>query len=166
MALIRMTMSAQTRGAFLKNAGIAVGVGASALIPSVAFADGAVSSATVQRARGVYGQRVAALKDAVAKGDFGAVLDEKNAFVLFTSGAYAKKSPADREKSKEATAAYTAVIDAASKKDGAALKAAYAKFMEVGEINADPWSTVSGGQGASGDFDWKQRTDKGYIYVR
>jgi len=80
----RMTMSAQTRGAFLKNAGIAVGVGASALIPSVAFADGAVSSATVQRARGVYGQRVAALKDAVAKGDFGAVLDEKNIYLLYT----------------------------------------------------------------------------------
>ena len=50
-----------------------------------ANADGAVSLATMARSRGIYGTRVADLADAVEKGDFEAVLAEKNAFVLFNN---------------------------------------------------------------------------------
>ena len=57
---------------------------------SVSFADGSVSLATVARARGKYGFRILALKDAVEKGDLAAVAAEKNAFVLFVSGVYAQ----------------------------------------------------------------------------
>lgn len=74
----RRDVLAKTAGAF----GLAFsGAGA-------AFADGAVSGATIARARGIYGGRILDLKDAVAKGDFAAVKAEKNAFVLFASGAY------------------------------------------------------------------------------
>ena len=44
---------------------------------SPALADGAVSGATKNRARGIYGGRIAALRKAVDAGDFGAVVAEK-----------------------------------------------------------------------------------------
>ena len=61
--------------------------GVSVAFASPALADGAKSTATKTRARGVYGGRIANLQKAVAAGDFGAVVAEKNAFVLFNSGA-------------------------------------------------------------------------------
>merc|ERR1711923_123240 len=56
--------------------------------PSIATADGAVSTATIQRSKGIYGDRIYNLSDAVDRGDFQAVIEEKNAFILFNSGAY------------------------------------------------------------------------------
>ena len=53
-----------------------------------AFADGAVSDATRSRAKGIYGGRIANLGGAVERGDLGAIATEKNAFILFNSGAY------------------------------------------------------------------------------
>lgn len=64
---------------------------------SAAVADGAVSTATVARARGQYGLRILGLSEAVAKGDLAAVAAEKNAFILFVSGVYSKKGAAVRE---------------------------------------------------------------------
>lgn len=63
------------------------GVAAAFAGATPAFADGAVSGATKNRARGIYGNRIAALRKAVDAGDFGAVVAEKNAFILFNSGA-------------------------------------------------------------------------------
>merc|ERR1719223_1996776 len=58
-------------------------------VPAIASADGAVSSASINRARGLYGERIVALAGAVSAGDFKAIAEEKNAFILFNSGAYA-----------------------------------------------------------------------------
>ena len=85
---ISVVMSAEgesRRAALAKTAG-AFGLAFSGA--GAAFADGAVSTATIARARGIYGGRILDLKDAVAKGDLAAVKAEKNAFVLFASGAY------------------------------------------------------------------------------
>ena len=46
-------------------------------VPAIASADGSVSTATIQRARSVYGDRIVALKSAVESGDFAAVAEEK-----------------------------------------------------------------------------------------
>ena len=67
---------------------IAIGAGALAGIPSIASADGAVSSATITKAKAIYGDRIAKLKPFVEKGDFSAVVEDKNAFILYNSGAY------------------------------------------------------------------------------
>merc|ERR1719252_287969 len=84
-------VAANRRAALQKVAGAIAGALAR---PQVASADGAVSTATVARSRGIYGGRIAALSGAVSKGDFAAVADEKNAFILFNSGAYQLKTPA------------------------------------------------------------------------
>jgi prepilin-type processing-associated H-X9-DG protein len=84
-----VAMSAQqpeSRRAVLAKTAGAFGVAFSGA--NAAFADGAVSAATIARARGIYGGRILGLSDAVAKGDFEAIKAEKNAFVLFSSGAY------------------------------------------------------------------------------
>ena len=130
-----------------------------------AFADGAVSAATVQRAKGIYGSRIAALKSAVDSGDFEAVLDEKNAFVLFNSGAYATKGPLQKEQQAVSKAATDDIFAAVESKDKGALKTAYAAFMKNANINT-AGVDVSSGQGYSTDYDWKNRTPKGAIYQR
>ena len=53
-------------------------------MPLAAFADGANSQQTVLRARGIYGSRIFALQGKSA----GDIVEEKNAFTLFLSGAY------------------------------------------------------------------------------
>merc|ERR1712071_113617 len=61
---------------------------ATALIaaPTVASADGAVSAATISRAKGIYGDRIFSLKPAVEAGDFKAVIDEKRLCVVQLGG--------------------------------------------------------------------------------
>lgn len=53
-------------------------------MPLAAQADGANSLATQQRARGIYGSRIYALQGKPAA----AIVEDKNAFTLFLSGAY------------------------------------------------------------------------------
>merc|ERR1719183_99062 len=57
---------------------------AAAAAPFAAFADGATSPATRERARAIYGSRIARLSSASTE----EILAEKNAFTLFTTGAY------------------------------------------------------------------------------
>lgn len=78
----------------LAQAAGVVGLVAAGAAP--AFADGAVSMATVQRSRGIYGGRIADLGAAVEKGDTAAVTAEKNAFALFVSGGYKMSTKAVR----------------------------------------------------------------------
>merc|ERR1719356_1746779 len=89
--------------------GIAAAAGIAAM-PGMALADGATNTASIQRAKYVYGVRISGLKDAVAKGDFAAVAAEKNAFILYNSGAY----PGSKNKVKkgEAIAATNAIFSA------------------------------------------------------
>ena len=107
-----MTMSATSdrRAALVQIAGAAA-----AVVPFAANADGAVSSASIGRARGIYGNRIAALASAVAAGDFGAVVDEKTAFILFNSGAY----PKDKAKKASAISGTNAIFAAVRAQDKA-----------------------------------------------
>ena len=133
-------------------------------LPQMASADGAISKATVQRSRFNYGSRIAALKSAVAAGDFAAVAAEKNAFILFNSGAY----PAIKDKAAkaEAIAGTNAIFSAIRSKDKAALKSAYDAYVKANEIGDFAAITASNGQGYSSDFDYRVKTKQAAIYVR
>ena len=132
---------------------------ATAAVPMAAFADGAVSSATINRARGIYGDRIASLKSAVAAGDFAAVAAEKNAFILFNSGAY----PGAKSKAKKAAAiAGTNDIFAAIRAgDKAALSSAYGAYVAANDISELPTITNNDGQGYSTDYDFRSRSKAG-----
>ncbi len=123
-------------------------------VPAIASADGAVSGASIGRARGIYGSRIAALKSAVEAGDFKAIADEKNAFVLFNSGAYAN----NKSKKKAAIAGTNKIFSAIRSGDKAAVKAAYAEYTAANEIKDLTASTTVDGQTYSGDFDYRVRT--------
>lgn len=148
-----------------RRAAVSAIAGAALVVaPTMASADGAVSKASVQRARFTYGSRIAGLKDAVAKGDFAAVADEKSAFILFNSGAY----PGAKVKaSKEAAIAGTnAIFSAIRSKDKAALKSAYDSYCSANGIKPLADVSASYGQGYSSDFDYRVRTNQASIYVR
>ncbi|CAM9735700.1 unnamed protein product [Discosporangium mesarthrocarpum] len=157
-----MTMSATngpvTRGEVLSTA-FAAALAATA-VPGAALADGAKSLSTQSRARGIYGARIFALDSAVKSGDFAAVLDEKNAFILFNSGVYST----NKEKKAAATSLSKAVVAAAEAGDKAALQDAYKKYVSVIESKSG-YASAGDGQGLGSDFDWKNsRTPKGTVY--
>ncbi|KAJ8604357.1 hypothetical protein CTAYLR_002546 [Chrysophaeum taylorii] len=156
------TTTPSRREVFEQAAGV---LGASLIAPKPALADGAVSQATVARSKGIYGARIAALKGAVDKGDFDAVVDEKLAFELFNSGAYMLKSPTSKEKKAASVAATNEILAACEAKDKSKLKSAYDAFMKNAAIDTSAID-VTAGQGISSDYDWKQRTAKGSIYQR
>lgn len=131
-------------------------------VPAIASADGAVSAATINRARGIYGTRIAALKSAVEAGDFAAIADEKNAFILFNSGAY----PKDAAMKQKAIAGTNAIFAAIRSGDKSALKSAYDGYVSTCSINALPTVDPNTGQGYSGDFDFRVKTNAAAIYVR
>lgn len=131
-------------------------------VPSMASADGAVSNASIQRAKFTYGSRIAALKDAVASGDFGAIADEKGAFILFNSGVY----PKDKAKKAKAIEGTNAIFAAIRAKDKAALKSAYESYRASNNIQEPAPLDANKGQGYSTDYDYRVRTKQAAIYVR
>lgn len=133
-------------------------------LPGMASADGAISAASIQRARFKFGSRISGLKAAVAAGDFAAVAEEKNAFILFNSGAY----PAVKDKAKkaDAIAGTNAIFAAIRSKDKAALKSAYDAYVAANDISDFATIDANGGQGYSGDFDYRVRTNQASIWVR
>lgn len=140
-----------------------IGIAAAGLagLPSIAAADGAVSAATITKAKIVYGGRIAALKDAVAKGDFNAVAEEKNAFVLFNSGAYpTAKSKADKAAAIEGTNKIFAAIRSGDK---GALKSAYDSYVKENDIQPIPTVDPNKGQGYSSDYSYLQKTPAAYV---
>ena len=143
---------------------IAAGAATFVAAPQLALADGAVTGQTVQRAKTVYGSRILGLKSAVDKGDFGAVADEKNAFVLYNSGAY--PSSKDKAAKKNAIKQTNAIFAAIKAGDKGALKSAYNDFVASNELFDIPTVDPNKGQGYSGDFDYKRLTKAGAIYVR
>lgn len=132
--------------------------------PSIASADGAISKATIQRARFTYGSRIGALKDAVAKGDFGAVAAEKNAFVLFNSGAYPRAK--DKDSKSAAIAGTNAIFAAIRSKDTAALKKAYDSYVTANDIKEPSALDADRGQGYSSDYDYRVKTKQAAIWIR
>lgn len=139
---------------------IAAGAAVLATGAAPALADGARSSATQTRAKGIYGQRIAALESAVNAGDFGAVAAEKNAFILYNSGAIARK-----DLKAEAVTQTNAIFAAIRAKDAGALKKAYGDYKASQGIALSAVD-VQTGQGYSCDYDFKARTPQGTIYVR
>ena len=142
----------------------AIAAAGAVALPGMASADGAISAASVQRARFKFGSRIAALADAASKGDFAAVAAEKNAFILFNSGAY----PAIKDKSKkaDAIAGTNAIFAAIRGQDKAALKSAYDSYVKANDISRYGDIDSAKGQGYSGDFDYRVRTNQAAIYVR
>jgi len=105
------------------------------------------------------------LQEAVDKGDFSAVASEKNAFILYNSGAY----PAKKEKAQknDAVAATNTIFAAIRTKDKAALKTSFKSYLSVTKMS-DYQAELDGsqGQGYSTDSDYRKLTKQGAIYVR
>jgi len=133
-------------------------------VPGMASADGAISAATIQRSRYTYGSRIADLKAAVDGGDFGAVAEEKNAFILFNSGAYPRSK--DKSKKAAAIAATNDIFKAIRSKDKSALKSAYDSYVASNDIAAYGALSADSGQGYSSDYDYRVRTKQAAIWVR
>mmetsp|Transcript_22907 Transcript_22907/g.25257 ORF Transcript_22907/g.25257 Transcript_22907/m.25257 type:complete len:181 (+) Transcript_22907:127-669(+) len=130
-----------------------------AAAPSIASADGAISMATTIKAKVIYGGRVYALKDAVSAGDFAAVAKEKNAFILFNSGAYSRTK--DKPKKAVAIESTNAIFAAIRSKDQGALKSAYDKYLADNNITEFPDVESDSGQGYASDFGYTVRTKAG-----
>jgi len=143
--------------------GIAAAAGIAAM-PGMALADGATSTASIQRAKYVYGTRISALKEAVAKGDFAAVASEKNAFILYNSGSY--PGVKNKEAKNNAIAATNEIFKAIREKDAKALKTAYTAYLKTVDMSDYSAINADQGQGYSADYDYRVRTNQGTIYVR
>eukprot|EP00617_Octactis_speculum_P023869 CAMPEP_0185767228 /NCGR_PEP_ID=MMETSP1174-20130828/41831_1 /TAXON_ID=35687 /ORGANISM="Dictyocha speculum, Strain CCMP1381" /LENGTH=188 /DNA_ID=CAMNT_0028451305 /DNA_START=55 /DNA_END=621 /DNA_ORIENTATION=+ len=157
-----MSAEQSSRRGFVQTVGaFGAMVGAS----SAALADGAQSMSTRQRSKGIYGARIVALDQAVAAGDFAAVEEQKNAFVLFVSGGFT--TPSGKVIAKELKADYANIFAAVSNKDQAALKSSYAEFVKKADIRPlYDEKTKAYTQGYSTEYDWKAYTPKGTIYQR
>merc|ERR1719390_511445 len=88
-------------------------------MPFAAVADGANSPATAARARAIYGSRIARLSAASPD----AILAEKNAFTLFTTGAY-RNVVKDKEIMKTLKGLSKTALAAAGKGDASGAQAA------------------------------------------
>lgn len=121
---------------------------AAAFAPLAAYADGATSGQTLARARAIYGSRVFRLQGASTD----AVLEEKNMFTLFTTGAY--RSAADKETTKKLKSLEKAIVKAAKAGDSAATQSGVKEFIAVGKIKE--LDTVAGG-----NFNPLQRRNAG-----
>jgi len=131
-------------------------------VPAIASADGSVSNATINRARGLYGDRIFALKASVATGDFKAIAEEKNAFILFNSGAYAN----NKGKKNAAVAQTNDIFKAIRSGDKGAVKSAYDLYLSSNAITGLPVVDSQDGQGYCNDFDYRVKTKAGAIYQR
>ncbi len=140
------------RAAFAQIGSAVVGIAA---IPTIANADGAVSGATITKARIVYGDRIANLKSAVDKGDFGAILDNKEAFVLFNSGVY--PGAKNKDKRDAAIATTNAIVTAAAAGDKAALQKAYSEYVASNPVSPLP-DVGKNAQSYSSDFGYLAKT--------
>ena len=96
------------------------------------------------------------MKSAVEKGDFDAVAAEKNAFILFNSGAYPRV--VDKQAKADAIKGTNAIFAAVKSKDTGALKKAYSDYVATNEISSLPAVSNANGQGYSGDFDYRVKT--------
>lgn len=102
------------------------------------------------------------MKDAVAKGDFDAVAEEKNAFILFNSGVY----PVAKDKAKKAAAieGTNKIFAAIRSKDTGALKSAYDSYVKENDVKPIPVVDPQKGQGYSSDYSYLAKTPAGYVY--
>jgi len=121
-----------------------------AALPLAAMADGANSKATAERARQMYGSRVFRLQSASPE----TILEEKNAFTLFTTGTYRTQGPLDKAAKKTLNELSKKALAAAGKGDQAGAQAAVKEFVKFAEIRE--LDTVAGG-----NFNPLQRRNPG-----
>ena len=133
-------------------------------VPSIASADGAISSASKTKAKVVYGSRIAALKDAVAAGDFKAIVEEKNAFILFNSGVY--PTPKEKGAKKVAIDQVNAIFSAIRKGDKGEVKKAYDAYIKTQDISNVLAKSAGEGQSYSSDFGYTVKSNAAAVYVR
>ena len=127
--------AAQSRRALLQTAAsVALG------LPLAAQADGANSAATVARAKGIYGSRIAKL----AGKDAAAVAAEENAFTLYLSGAFRAPISGDAKvKKAELTALSKTILKAAKAGDSAGAQAGLKTFIATAKID-DQYNLAEG----------------------
>ena len=101
---------------------------ASSLLPLPALAVAPPSPQQMLKSRAVYGSRVFRLQDATPA----TILDEKNVFTLFITGAFG--STADKSTRKALEKLEKAALAAAGKGDAAAAHAAIKEFIALGQI--------------------------------
>ena len=154
-------LQADRRAAIGQIAAGAAGVAAATAGVAPAFADGAVSAATIQRSKAVYGNKIASLASAVDKGDFGAIAEEKNAFILFNSGAYPRV--VDKTAKKAAIEQTNAIFSAIRAGDKAAVKSAYSAYVSANGIKSIDAVKADNGQGYSSDFDYRVKTPAAWV---
>jgi len=127
------------------GAGAALAAGLAA--PGAAFADGASSKAVKERSRAIYGSRVFRLQGKSTE----AVLEDKNAFKLFITGAYRTDEP---ELRKQLTTLSTNIVKAAKAGDSGETQKGLKEFIALGKIRET--DVVKGG-----NFDPTQRRNPG-----
>lgn len=112
---------------------------ATALMPFAAFADGANSKATIERAKGIYGSRIARLASASPA----EVLDEANAFTLYITGTC--RSVDKKDQKKTLTALAKKITTSAKAGDAAATTAGVKEFIaaekltELDRVKGNNW---------------------------
>jgi len=140
-----------TSSALSRRELFAQGAGAAfAALPLAAFADGANSKATVDRARGIYGSRVFRLQTASAA----EIADEANVLTLFITGSYRGAGGDVKEMSKKLKGIAKTVVSKAKAGDEAGSKAALKEFIAIAKITENDMV-------AGGNFNPKQRRNAG-----
>merc|ERR1719199_2504891 len=115
-----------------RRAVLGAAAAAVSVAPMAAFADGASSPAVLAKSRAIYGSRVYKLKDASPE----AILEEKNVFTLFTTGAYPRTGNAAFKETQAALkAASKKALAAAGKGDKSGANAAVLEFIKIGDIS-------------------------------
>ena len=135
------------RELFSQAAGLAL-----AMAPLAAFADGANSKATVDKARSIYGSRVFRLQSASAI----TILEEQNAITLFISGAYRagpNGNAGDRATSKTLQGFQKKAVAAAKKGDSSGAQAAIKDLVLLANVKER--------DGKDGNYNPKQRRNAG-----
>merc|ERR1719311_572009 len=118
-----------------------------AMAPLAASADGASSKAVKERSRAIYGSRVFRLQGKSTE----AVLEDKNAFKLFITGAYRTDEP---ELRKQLTTLSANIVKAAKAGDSGETQKGLKEFIALGKIRET--DIVKGG-----NFDPTQRRNPG-----
>jgi len=146
---MRAIGSPQMSDAMNRRSAIATAATAAAAVPLAAVADGASSPTVRERARVIYGSRVARLVGASNE----QIVEEANTFQLFTTGAY-RSDVASKETKKQLLALGKKAVDSAKAGDSSAAQDAVNKFVKLGEIRT--LDTVDGSI-----FNPKQRRNPG-----
>ena len=141
---------------------------AAAAVPLAANADGASSPTVRERARVMYGSRVYRL----LKADADTIVEEKNVFTLFTTGAY-RADAATKATKTELTALGAKAVKLAKKGDTSGAQAAVKDFVALGKIRQlddvqynifDPKQRRNPGAPMTQDLEAQMGTQKFALY--